>query len=251
MTSFTLRAALLAAFACLALLVVAPVARAGNFTVSPIRIELGPDRTSAVLKVRNDGAEPVIVQVNATAWSQTDGRDEYVPTEDLIATPPIVRIGAGAEQVVRVGLRRAADARNEMAYRVFVEEILPPPGPADRGIRVALRFGVPVFVLPEYKDAAPRLSWSLARASDGLLQLVLRNDGERHIQVSNLRLAAPGSEEPVAQMPSGAYVLPGQSRSFSLKADKPGAAPAPGGKMRLLAASDAGDIDTEMELAGR
>ena len=113
------------------------------------------------ITVRNDGEEPVVVQSSVLAWTQEDGKDIYASTTEALVTPPIMTIAAGAEQIVRVGLRRPPDPRSELAYRVFLQEVPPPPKPGFTGLQVALRVGLPVFVAPG-APAARRLEWSAA-----------------------------------------------------------------------------------------
>jgi fimbrial chaperone protein len=142
--------------------------------------------------------------------------------------------------VVRVGLRRAPDAHRELAYRLFLQEIPPPPKPGFQGLRVALRIGVPVFVVPAVA-AAPVLRWQAARAPQGQLKVSLANSGNAHVQVANFKLAVVGGEDLGTHQVS-AYVLPGQSRDWLVKASP---MPAAGAVLRLTAQTDAGDVQAE------
>lgn len=68
-----------------------------------------------------------MVQLEAMAWNKAQGQDIYTPTTDLIAAPPIFTVPPGGTQIVRIGLRRAPDPQRELAYRVYFQEIPPPP----------------------------------------------------------------------------------------------------------------------------
>jgi fimbrial chaperone protein len=221
-------------------------AGAGSFQVNPIRIDLSGKAASAALTVKNTGAEPVVVQLSAETWSQQDGKDVYAPTREILVTPPIVTIPAGAERIVRTGLRRQPDPQNELSYRLFLQEVPPPPQPGFQGLIVALRIGLPVFVQPQKGSAAPRLTWEAQRQPDNKIQLRVRNDGTAHVQIAELQMLAAGASEPFATQSALSYVLPGQAREWSLPVQS-GASP--NSRVRLKAITDAGNIDTEIPLA--
>src|SRR5437870_7139699 len=167
----------------------APVS-AGSFMVSPVRVTLGASQPVTPITVRNESQESTGVQVDAVAWTQRDGADVYTATREILATPPIFTLKAGASQIVRIGLRRDADPARELAYRVFLQEVPPPPKAEFKGLRVALRMGIPVFVVPP-TAVAPVLQWRAQALREGGLNLSLRNDGNAHIQMMELRLAHP------------------------------------------------------------
>ena len=86
---------------------------AGSFQVNPVNIILPTDRQAASLTIKNSDAAPVSVKATAYAWTQQDGRGVYSETTNLIISPPIFTIPAGATQLVRTGLR----TRDAGAYR--------------------------------------------------------------------------------------------------------------------------------------
>lgn len=216
-------------------------AQAGTFAVSPVRATLSAKQQVGALTVRNDGAEPAMVQLDVVSWSQRDGKDVYTPTREILATPPIFTVPAGGSQVVRVGLRRAPDPRRELTYRLYLQEVPPPPKPDFQGLQVALRIGVPVFVLPP-APAKPVLRWQASHTSQGQLQISLTNSGNAHIQVANFKVM-PAGGEPFSTEQVAAYVLPEQSRDWLVKA---ATTPPQGATLRLFAQTDAGDVEAEV-----
>ena len=221
-------------------------AEAGSFMVDPTRIELGPDQLSATLVIRNDGDEPSVIQVEARAWSQKDGDDVYTPTKELLVTPPIVTVPPGGEQILRIALRRPLDAQKEIPYRIYLQEVPPPIKPGFRGLQVALRISLPVFAKPG--DAAvPRAVWKVAYdAGAHALRATLANAGTAHLQLQEFTLAAPGSDTVLAMRQVALYVLPGQSRDWLIKLEP--SVRIAGERLRLRAATDAGNVDKELEL---
>jgi fimbrial chaperone protein len=176
-------------------------------------------------------------------WTQREGSDVYAATREILATPPIFTVAPGASQLVRIGLRRDADAGRELAYRVFLQE-LPPPAKADfKGLRVALRMGIPVFVLPP-TAVAPLLQWR-AEAAQGGVSLSLKNEGNAHVQLTDLRLVLPAGGE-LAREQMSTYVLPGQSRGWRFNRSAPA-----GASLRLSARTDGGDLETDVKVEAR
>jgi fimbrial chaperone protein len=217
-------------------------APAGVFAVSPVRATLTANQPVSALVVRNSGSDSTVVQLEVVSWAQeAGGKDVYTATKDILATPPIFTIPPGGSQVVRVGLRRTADPQRELTYRLFLQEV-PPDKSVFQGLRVVLRMGIPVFVLPPVK-AAPALRWQAARTPEGLLKLTLANHGNAHIQVAKSKLMLPGTEQVLASQDIAAYVLSGQSRDWLIKTSS---IPQSGSALSLSAQTDAGDISAQV-----
>ena len=226
----------------------ASVANAASFGVSPVRVTLSDSQQMGALTVRNDGTEPVSMQLEVLNWSQEAGKDVLTPSRELLANPPIFTVPAGGSQLVRVGLRRSPDGQRELTYRVILQELPPPPKPDFMGSRMLMRISLPVFVLPEV-DAKPVLLWQAARTTQGALKISLTNNGNAHIQIANFKLSLPGSAQPWVTKQSSEYVLPGQSRDWTLPANSENPAPPPGVTLQLFAQTDAGDIEAEVLVA--
>ena len=226
----------------------ASVANASKIGVSPVRLTLSDNQKIDSLSVRNNGSEPITMQMEVLSWSQREGKAVFAATRELLANPPIFTIPAGNSQLVRVGLRRAPDAQRELAYRVILEELPPPPNPDAMGMFMTMRISLPVFVLPEI-DTKPVLLWQAARTSQGALKISLSNSGNAHIQIKNFKLSLLDSAQPWLTQQTSDYVLAGQSRDWILPANPENPAPPPGVSLKLFAQTDAGDIEAEVMIA--
>jgi len=222
------------------------LAAAANLSVDPVRIELSPRQQTAAVNVRNDSDQPSSIQIQAVAWSQLDGKDVYAPTRELLVAPPIVTIAPKSEQVIRAALRRQADTAGELTYRIYLQELPPQPAPGFTGLQVALRIGLPVFVKPQNGTAAPKMVWSVARAPDNSLKVALQNQGNAHVQVSDFALSIPGNDKAIAGESGSSYILAGQVHEWLLKTDL--SEKITGGRLRLKAYTDAGNVDMELPL---
>ena len=237
--------ALCSAFLAAALLL-PQLAGAATWDVDPVRVELSQEQQTGAITIRNYSDQPTSIQIQAVAWSQVDGKDVFTPTRELLVAPPIVTIAPKAEQVIRVALRRLADTKTELSYRINLQELPPQPVAGFNGVQVALRIGLPVFVQPEKGQAAPKMAWNVTRMPDQQLKVGLRNQGTAHVQVSDFALYLPGSDQSIVTQVSSSYVLAGQSREWLLKTSS--LEKVSGGQLRIKAYTDAGDVETQLVL---
>jgi fimbrial chaperone protein len=162
----------------------------------------------------------------------------------VLATPPIFTIAAGGIQIVRVGLRRQPDSRRELTYRLFLQEV--PTAAAKEGqIRLILRFGIPVFVASADTASRPLLEWRAVISPQKALRIEAINHGNAHVQVSGFTLAAADGSSHLAKHQGMDYLLPEQGRHWVLAVDQ---AWSPGTRLKIVAQTDAGEIDAEVEL---
>jgi fimbrial chaperone protein len=225
---------LLCGAALLALIATLP-AHAASFTATPVRLTLPAAASSTSLSLQNVADQPVLVQAEVMAWSQRDGEDVLRPTEDLVVSPPIFTVAPGASQIVRIGLLQRPQSEREITYRVFLQEVPQPPPPGEQGISVALRLGLPVFVLPK-GGASPQLSWT-ARREGGEVRVAVSNTGNGHAQIVECKLHGEDGKL-IAERGLGAYVLAGQTRTWAMKTSPAWG----GGKLTLSAKTSAGDV---------
>ena len=195
------------------LLLLPALAQAGDFRVSPIRVDLaGGAKGGGVVNVINEGAEPISFQIRAMEWTQdAAGKDVYTETADLVFFPQLLTTAGREKKVVRVGTKSPPPAR-EKSYRLFIEEIPRRDDAAGAAVRIAVRFGVPVFLLPAVAKRDGVLEE--ARVEHGTLVTLIRNTGNVHLQVLELEVVGKDAagEEIFREKPAGWYVLVGAAR---------------------------------------
>jgi fimbrial chaperone protein len=226
-----------------------PPALAGSFTISPLRVELSAQAATAALTVRNEEDTPALIQADTLAWSQPGGEEKLEPTHDVLVSPTVFTLPPKGTQLVRVALRREADASRELSYRLFLQEVPPEASPDFKGLRVALRLSVPVFVLPA-ADAKPALEWSATRNAEGAIVLRAENKGNAHARVLSLTLTPGSGQGATLQDSVATYVLPGQYRTWTLKNnDKTrDESTASAASYRLKANTERGEFVTELPI---
>ncbi len=218
-------------------------AAAGTFNVSPIRVGLSAQQVTMPLSITNDGDEAVVIQAQAMQWSQENGEDVYVATDHILATPPIVTIPAHSKQTIRIGMRKKISPDRELSYRIYLAEV---PGAAKEdgiGVQMRLRIGIPVFITG-VAATKPDLRWSLIASGPNAGKLKVRNSGNAHAQLADMRLLDIASGQPIARLSAPAYLLPGTTLEWPLEM-------VPGKSIgseaiRLKAFMDAGEVNADL-----
>lgn len=189
--------------------------RAGQWRVSPIRLDLGRDAKTGAITVVNEAEEKLQVQMSAHEWTQdAEGKDVYTESGDLVYFPRIAVIEGKEQRILRAGIRVPAAAR-EKAYRLFIEEIPGPRTSPGTGVAIAVRFGVPIFVKPVKEE--PKAEIAEIAMDNGTVSARVRNAGNAHAVVHAVRVTAKnGRGEAVFTTEiNGWYLLAGASRSYA------------------------------------
>jgi fimbrial chaperone protein len=187
-------------------------ALAGTFNVSPVKINLSKNSSTAILQVSNAGNSDTTIQLQSMRWIQDGEGDKLQPTREIIATPQIFSIKAGATQLIRVGMVNRPDPVNETAYRLILDEIPSPPEPGFKGLQVALKISLPIFVQPLSKST-PELDFSWVQTQDKKIRVAIVNHGTGHAQIIRMKISDESDEKSVFfNHEKSLYILPGQSR---------------------------------------
>ena len=80
--------------------------------------------------------EAINAQIRVFKWTQVGGKDQLVPTKDVVASPPAVKLGAGKSRVIRVVRRSKSAAAAEESYRLVVDEVPKAPKVVSGGCRL-------------------------------------------------------------------------------------------------------------------
>jgi fimbrial chaperone protein len=192
---------------------------AGVFTVTPVRIYMTPKDRAVAVTITNEGDTPVALQADVNVWTQKpDGTDETTLTEDLILSPPIVKLAPKAKQVVRLALLVPPDASRQLTYRLVLREIPEAVAPKKQTVDVpiALALSMPVFITPP--SAARAMSCGAARTDGKSLAVTCSNGGTAYAQIREVTVKRKG--KPEARFEGGVYVLPGAKKVIPLKPEQ-------------------------------
>ena len=185
---------------------------AGTFNISPLKITLSKNSSTAVIQLKNVGDSATTIQLQTMRRMQDGEEDKLQPTREIIATPQIFSIKAGATQLIRVGMVARPDQVTEAAYRLVLDEIPPPPEPGFKGLQVALKINFPIFVQPLSKSS-PELEFSWTQTPDKKIRVSIINHGTAHAQIIRMKISDESDEKLIFfTQEKSLYILPGQSR---------------------------------------
>jgi len=194
-------------------LISSPPASAGNFAISPIRLDFDAATKNSSITITNTDTANLKVQVQLYEWVQDqNGKDSYIPSEDLLYFPRLATIAGGSNQIVRVGLRVSPNEVTEKSYRLFVEELPDQKTRTGSQLTVALRFGVPLFIKPDKEE--PRGKIESISLDKGQLHVVVSNNGNVHFMITSISVVSADLYS--AEM-SGWYLLPAAKREYLFK----------------------------------
>lgn len=200
---------------------------AATILLWPIDPWLATDRNATELWIENQGNATTTMQVRIVRWRQEGGFERYQGQQDVVASPPILRIEKGQKQLIRLIRQTAIPAGVEQAYRIIVDEIPQPANDTEPqiGLKLQMRYSIPLFVygqgiathanamhsaLVDTKD----LSWRVVSDSNGPA-MEISNKGKVHVRLSKVNLRQNGQQYAMAEGLLG-YVLPGESRRWPL-----------------------------------
>lgn len=187
---------------------------AASLQITPVVIDMSAKQTSASITLSNPGDEPLYGQVRVFKWDQNARGDQLTPVTDVIASPPLIQIAAGQDQVVRLVRPNPGDLPEEAAYRLLIDEIAPPTQTDTSGVVLRLRYSVPVFVTPR-QTSQPELTWSIPDNATGPANLQVTNAGARRAQIAAVQLIQGGKVYEVERGLLG-YALAQRTRQWPL-----------------------------------
>lgn len=192
---------------------------ASGLQVSPVSLTLKANRNADGLWLSNTGDGVVHAQVRVYHWTQQGGEEKLTASQALVISPPMLEIGNGDKQlirVIRVGAPPNGTGAVEDAYRIAVDE-LPIETKDRKGLQFVLHYSVPVFLEPAgLTTVAPQLRWTIQH-DGGQPVLQVTNTGNGHAQLAQVAYVdSAGHRTEISDGLLG-YVLPGATMHWTLK----------------------------------
>ena len=192
---------------------------ASGLQVSPVSLTLKASQNADGLWLSNVSDDVVHAQVRVYRWTEQSGQQQLAPSQGLVISPPMLAIGPGQKQlirVIRVGAPPSGPDAVEQAYRLAIDE-LPVDTQGKKGLQFVLHYSLPVFVEPAGAGkVAPRLHWSLHR--DGTRAVLeVSNTGTGHAQLSEVSYTNSRGRRTEIEGGLLGYVLPGATMHWTLK----------------------------------
>jgi fimbrial chaperone protein len=216
------------------------LAQAGNFSVTPVRIPMTPTDRATAITITSESEVELVMQADLYEWKQTpDGRDDLKLTEDMILSPPIIKMAPKSRQVVRLVRLTPTQSTRQITYRMILREI-PEAKPESENlqIQIGLAFSMPVFITPP--GAKAKLGCIVERVSANRVNAVCENTGNAYSHPITIVLST-GTGEKMAGTLTGGYILPDITRRFELTRD---GASIPDGTAKLTVSLDDGTFES-------
>ena len=234
--------------ACLLLTSYVGPSRAATLQVSPILIQFYKGTQSQPIWLTNQGKSPLRAQVRVYRWTQTEEGELLEATNEIMASPPVMEVGAGQRQLLRIVRRNIAPMIGEESFRIIVDELPDPDATTTSeasALNFLLRYSIPAFISP---DSAP--SKNLAHQAYGQvlkdpLRIKITNSGKSRIRAA--RLVYESANGQTINILDGliGYVLANKQRTWELPSS---AASLPSGMFKMKIANDTGEHTLQMEM---
>jgi len=75
---------------------------AAALKISPVSIELAQSQQSSSLTIANDSNEKTNLQIRVFKWQQKGNEESYIPTNDIVVSPPALSLNGQQSYNLRV-----------------------------------------------------------------------------------------------------------------------------------------------------
>ncbi len=203
--------------------------QAGDFSISPLKIELSASAPFSTFEVTNEEEnEILLMELELAKWDVLNGTDVFSESNEMLILPPVFRVEPGESQIVRVGLpsTTALTPGTEASYRVVITNIDSEAADPDAdsnedaaGLQMAISVSIPLFVLPNEPVRSAR--WALRQVSDNTIEIDATNTGNVHLDIRELLLTAPNQDDPVLDEPTVTYLFPEATYTWTFETQTP------------------------------
>lgn len=112
-----------------------------TFTIMPVEIDLSKNDKIATMTLQNNDAVTKNFQLVLLKRQYKNGKEEYVETKDLIATPIMFTLHGHKTQLIRISKNTANYSKRKNDYRISVKQ-LPHRTRLENGITSTINFVV-------------------------------------------------------------------------------------------------------------
>lgn len=200
---------------------------AASLGIWPINPRIDVNESATAIWIKNNDRRPVMLQIRVMDWHQNNGQDETLEQQSVIASPPMVRVNPGEQQMIRIVHRHGNIPENtiERSHRIFVDEVPDSrlEGSEDASLKLQMRYSLPLFSgvgnkgknIPKFlKNNAPQLTYRITGDEEKYLEV--DNKTSFHARLSQVKAIRPSGETLMLSDGLLGYVLPGQQMRWEL-----------------------------------
>lgn len=187
---------------------------AASLDITPVRIFFSDSSTIQAMRLKNQGEDAVLLQLDINTWLQdAAGHDYYHPTNAVIVTPAIFLLPPGETQLVRLAITHPKVPSQEESFRLFIREVKNNTLWNSQALNVALEILVPIFIEALNKDNQPSYTSVIEEISENKTELTIINTGHEHFLVTGLCISE-GKNILIEKEDLFSYLLPGSTKRF-------------------------------------
>ena len=210
-----------------------------SFVIWPIYPKIESNENATAIWLDNTGKNDAMVQVRVFKWDQKDFADSYQEQNEIIPSPPIVKIKAGERNMLRITRVGVPADYTEKSYRVIVDELpIKLDNTKDQGeqpsssVGFQMRYSIPLFsygkgigsgldedsinINNKNPNAKPVLTYSLERNPQGASFLYIQNTGDKFARISAIQLEEEKDNPITFDNVAFGYVLAKSTMKFPL-----------------------------------
>lgn len=219
---------------------------AASLQVAPVLLDLPAPGNTATITLRNTDVEPITAQVRVFRWIQRDGAERLEPTDDVVASPPVVQLRSRQDYTVRVVRVAGGSLGGEAAFRLVVDE-LPKPNRAPGTVALVMRHVVPVFFIDRTASPAS-VTWSASRHGKNIT-IDAANRGDRRVRLAAVTVRDESGKVVAANKGLLGYSLGRSAMQWVLPAQP---ASKSGARLTISGITEAGPFNASLPMsAGR
>ncbi len=195
---------------------IASTSQATSLQISPVLVDVPAPGAASKLVLKNSGSGLIKAQIRIFKWIQKNGRDELVPTRDVVASPPMVKVSPNRTNLVRIIRITKSPTKGEEAYRLIVDQLPDRSKKSGVAVKLQMRYSIPVFFGASSEDE-PKLAWTVKNHGSNL---IVKNSGKRHMRISELLIRDKKGTNIATKNGLVGYVLSNSTASFNVKSVK-------------------------------
>lgn len=185
---------------------------ATSLQVAPVLVDVPAPGAASKLTLKNSGSEQIRAQIRIFKWVQRNGKDELIPTRDVVASPPLAKISPNGSNIVRIVRVSKKPVKGEEAYRLIVDQLPSRTKKSGIAVKLQMRYSIPVF-FGASSGNEPKLAWTVKGNGSNL---TVKNTGGRHVRVSELVMKSNGGARIGAKNGLVGYVLSNSVANFKI-----------------------------------
>ena len=186
--------------------------QATSLQVAPVLLEVPAPGAASKLTLKNRGSELIKAQIRIFKWVQRNGKDELIPTRDVVASPPLAKISPNGSNIVRIVRVSKKPVTGEEAYRLIVDQLPNKSSKSGIAVKLQMRYSIPVFFGGNSAEE-PKLAWTVRKNGS---HLVVQNTGKKHVRVSELTIKSKTGKRIGAKNGLVGYVLSNSMANFKI-----------------------------------